>query len=75
VSTERTILSPFTKEYRVLAAHSGIHQSFEGLISIYFFPYTTILSFDMSNLIYVIGNQRMKAKKISQRDFRYVSGE
>ncbi|MBA0877873.1 hypothetical protein Goshw_005361, partial [Gossypium schwendimanii] len=24
VSTERTILSPFTKEYRVLAAHSGI---------------------------------------------------
>ncbi|OMP02651.1 hypothetical protein COLO4_10932 [Corchorus olitorius] len=24
VSTERTILSPFTKEYRVLAAQSGI---------------------------------------------------
>jgi hypothetical protein len=45
------------------------------LISIYFFPYTTILSFDMWNLIYVIGNQWMKAKKISQKDFRYVSGE
>ncbi|KAK8655536.1 hypothetical protein V6N13_108111 [Hibiscus sabdariffa] len=30
VSTERTILSPFTKEYRVLAAHSGIRLFLEG---------------------------------------------
>jgi hypothetical protein len=30
VSTERTILSPFTKEYRVLAADSGIPQFFKG---------------------------------------------
>jgi hypothetical protein len=29
VSTERTILSPFTKEYRVLAANSGIRQFLE----------------------------------------------
>ena len=33
VSTERTILSPFTKEYRVLAAHSGIRLFLEGLPS------------------------------------------
>uniref|UniRef100_A0A9I9EI54 Uncharacterized protein n=1 Tax=Cucumis melo TaxID=3656 RepID=A0A9I9EI54_CUCME len=31
VSTKRTILSPFTKEYRVLAAHSGIRLFLEGL--------------------------------------------
>ena len=31
MSTERTILSPFTKEYRVLAAHSGIRLFLEGL--------------------------------------------
>ena len=30
VSTERTILSPFTKEYRVLAAPSGIRLFLEG---------------------------------------------
>ncbi|KAK8367189.1 hypothetical protein V6Z12_A02G169200 [Gossypium hirsutum] len=30
VSTERTILSPFTKEYRVLATLSGIRQFLEG---------------------------------------------
>uniref|UniRef100_A0A7N2LM67 Uncharacterized protein n=1 Tax=Quercus lobata TaxID=97700 RepID=A0A7N2LM67_QUELO len=29
VSTERTILSPFTKEYRVHAANSGIRQFLE----------------------------------------------
>ncbi|KAL9391589.1 hypothetical protein Peur_015509 [Populus x canadensis] len=29
-STERTILSPFTKEYRVLAADSGIRLFLEG---------------------------------------------
>ncbi|KAH7565193.1 hypothetical protein JRO89_XS09G0158600 [Xanthoceras sorbifolium] len=31
VSTKRTILSPFTKEYRVLATFSGIHQFLEEL--------------------------------------------
>ncbi|KAJ6883671.1 hypothetical protein NC652_030800 [Populus alba x Populus x berolinensis] len=30
VRTERTILSPFTKEYRVLAANSGIRLFLEG---------------------------------------------
>ena len=30
MSTKRTILSPFTKEYRVLAALSGIHLFLEG---------------------------------------------
>ncbi|KAK8365037.1 hypothetical protein V6Z12_A02G024300, partial [Gossypium hirsutum] len=30
VNTERTILSPFTKEYRVLAVLSGIRQFLEG---------------------------------------------
>ncbi|KAF5951489.1 hypothetical protein HYC85_009433 [Camellia sinensis] len=30
VSTKRTILSPFTKEYRVLAANSGIRLFLEG---------------------------------------------
>ena len=30
MSTERTILSPFTKEYRVLAALSGIRLFLEG---------------------------------------------
>jgi len=30
VSTKRTILSPFTKEYRVLATISSIHQFLEG---------------------------------------------
>ena len=34
VSTERTILSPFTKEYRVLAANSGIRQFLEGFLLI-----------------------------------------
>uniref|UniRef100_A0A9I9EBU7 Uncharacterized protein n=1 Tax=Cucumis melo TaxID=3656 RepID=A0A9I9EBU7_CUCME len=33
LSTERTILSPFTKEYRVLDAFSGIRLFLEG------FPY------------------------------------
>ncbi|KAL5823024.1 hypothetical protein ACOSQ4_020924 [Xanthoceras sorbifolium] len=32
VSTKRTILSPFTKEYRVLATFSGIHQFLEELL-------------------------------------------
>ncbi|KAL4362157.1 hypothetical protein GQ457_04G008420 [Hibiscus cannabinus] len=31
LSTERTILSPFTKEYRVLVAESGIRLFLEGL--------------------------------------------
>ncbi|KAL5756168.1 hypothetical protein ACOSQ2_020914 [Xanthoceras sorbifolium] len=31
VSTKRTILSPFTKEYSVLATFSGIHQFLEEL--------------------------------------------
>ncbi|KAL5756169.1 hypothetical protein ACOSQ2_020915 [Xanthoceras sorbifolium] len=31
VSTKRTILSPFTKEYRVLATCCGIHQFLEEL--------------------------------------------
>ncbi|WRX13198.1 hypothetical protein QQP08_005685 [Theobroma cacao] len=31
VGTERTILSPFTKEYRVLAAWGGIRQFLKGL--------------------------------------------
>ncbi|TYJ10692.1 hypothetical protein E1A91_A11G224500v1 [Gossypium mustelinum] len=30
MSTERTILSPFTKEYRVLVTLSGIRQFLEG---------------------------------------------
>ncbi|KAG6683908.1 hypothetical protein I3843_12G036700 [Carya illinoinensis] len=30
VSTKRTILSPFTKEYRVRAANSGIRLFLEG---------------------------------------------
>jgi len=33
VGTERTILSPFTKEYRVLAADSGIRLFLEGFSS------------------------------------------
>ena len=32
VSTKRTILSPFTKEYRVLAANSGIRLFLEGFL-------------------------------------------
>ncbi|KAA0057788.1 monocarboxylate transporter 9 [Cucumis melo var. makuwa] len=32
VRTERTILSPFTKEYRVLAAYSGIRLFLEGFL-------------------------------------------
>ncbi|KAK9191960.1 hypothetical protein WN943_020576 [Citrus x changshan-huyou] len=38
VSTERTILSPFTKEYRVLAAESGIRQFLEGFPEIRLTP-------------------------------------
>ncbi|KAJ6880161.1 hypothetical protein NC652_033493, partial [Populus alba x Populus x berolinensis] len=34
VSTERTILSPFTKEYRVHAANNGIRQFFKGISSL-----------------------------------------
>ncbi|CAK7340903.1 unnamed protein product [Dovyalis caffra] len=34
VCTERTILSPFTKEYRVLAANSGIRLFLEGSLSL-----------------------------------------
>ncbi|PUZ74246.1 hypothetical protein GQ55_1G048900 [Panicum hallii var. hallii] len=34
VSTERTILSPFTKEYRVLATQSSIRLFLEGALAL-----------------------------------------
>ncbi|KAL9354530.1 hypothetical protein Peur_052500 [Populus x canadensis] len=42
VSTERTILSPFTKEYRVLAADSGIRLFLEGSLPLER-PYTILV--------------------------------
>ncbi|OMO89862.1 hypothetical protein CCACVL1_07590 [Corchorus capsularis] len=45
VSTERTILSPFTKEYRVLAAHSGIRLFLGGPFPLGFGPSIPSLKF------------------------------
>ena len=47
VSTERTILSPFTKEYRVLAAYSGIRLFLEG------FLFEELLSMEVLNSSFI----------------------
>ncbi|KAJ6974508.1 hypothetical protein NC653_030568 [Populus alba x Populus x berolinensis] len=44
VGTERTILSPFTKEYRVLAADSGIRLFLEGSLLLRRAPTTLVLN-------------------------------
>jgi len=44
VGTERTILSPFTKEYRVLAADSGIRLYLKGSLLFRRAPTTLVLN-------------------------------